>query len=361
MPNMYEILSNAEGGDAMAMLGRRFGLTSDETDAAVAALLPAISTGLKRSTATPEGLGNLFGLMGQQQRLQTMYDDPDAAFGRDGRDAGNDVLAMMFGSPDASRAVADQAQNFSGVSSGILKQMLPVLAGLVVAGLMRGRPGQAAPAAPPTAPEQGGGGLGDILGQIFGRAAPGSSGSPSGQPPPGTGQSIPIPGGQPIPVPTEAGGQTVPGGDLLGHILRELEKGVREGRIKPVIIGGGPVEIPMPGGQAGPANPTQPQMPGGDIFGQILRDIFGGAAGGPAQTRQGRPGQSPSMKELSDLSRGLGLTGGVGAAVFGDQFEPGLDVEQSHLDNIQQVLERAAAPGAGRGQDRTRADKPGRR
>jgi hypothetical protein len=36
----------------------------------------------------------------------------------------------MFGSPDASRAIADQAQQFSGVSSAILKKLLPILAGI---------------------------------------------------------------------------------------------------------------------------------------------------------------------------------------------------------------------------------------
>jgi hypothetical protein len=332
MANLYEILANAEGGQALAMLGREFGLTSEQTEAAVTALLPAISTGLKQSTATPEGLGNLFGLMGQQRDLQTMYDDPATAFGQEGRAAGNDALSVMFGSPDVSRAVADQAQDLSGVGAAILKKMLPVLAGLVISGMMRGS-GQAAPSAPPTSPPQGGGlaqggGLGDILGQIFGRGAPGSSGP--------TGQQIPMPSGQPIPVPTEAGGQPAPGGDLLGHILRELEKGIREGRVKPVIIGGGPVQIPMPGGQAEPtpAGPSQPQVPGGDIFGQILRDILGGAAGG--QMPQGRQGPSPGMKDLSDLSKG----GGLGAAVFGDLLEAGRDVDQSHLDNIQRLFGR---------------------
>ena len=45
-----------------------------------------------------------------------------AAFSREGREAGNEVLATMFGSPEASRAVADQAQQFSGVTSSILKK-----------------------------------------------------------------------------------------------------------------------------------------------------------------------------------------------------------------------------------------------
>ena len=302
------------------------------------ALLPAISTGLKRSTATPEGLGNLFGVMGQQRYLQAMYDDPDTAFSRQGIAAGNNVLSVMFGSPDVSRAISDQAQQFSGVASSILKSILPVIAGIIISGLMRGGSGQAAPSAPPIA-DAGGGGLGDILGQIFGRGTPSSQG-----------QQAPMPRGQPFPVPTETGGQPVPGGDLLGHILREFEKGIREGRIKPVIIGGGPFEIPMPRGQSGPApaGPGQPQVPGGDIFGQILRDIFGGGAGGPVQMPPERQRPSPGMKDLSDLSRGAGVMSGAGAAVFGDWFEPGREVEQRHLDNIQRVFDQAAGHGANR-------------
>jgi hypothetical protein len=80
MPNLYDILADAQHGDAMAELGQQFGLTPQQTEAAVAALLPAISVGLKQSTATPEGLGNLFALMAQRPDLFAMYDDPKAAF-----------------------------------------------------------------------------------------------------------------------------------------------------------------------------------------------------------------------------------------------------------------------------------------
>src|SRR5215475_14427141 len=137
MASLYEILDNAHGGEAMTALGDEFGLTPTQTQAAVTALLPAISTGLKQSTATVDGLGNLFGMMGQQQNLQAMYDDPETAFGPEGVAAGNDALSVIFGSPDVSRAVIDQAQNFSGVSSDVLKKMLPVLAGILISGLMR--------------------------------------------------------------------------------------------------------------------------------------------------------------------------------------------------------------------------------
>jgi hypothetical protein len=128
MASLHELLTEAQNGEAMALLGSRFGLSPRQTEAAVAALLPAISTDLKQSTATPEGLGNLLAVMGQQQDLQAMYGDPRVAFAQQGRDAGNDILSAIFGSPDVSRALADQAQRFSGVNSSILKKLLPVIA-----------------------------------------------------------------------------------------------------------------------------------------------------------------------------------------------------------------------------------------
>jgi hypothetical protein len=346
MPNLYGLLTEAQDGEAMARLGRQFGLSAQQTEAAVAALLPAISKGLKQSTATPEGLGNLLAVMGHQHDLQPMYGDPEAAFARQGRAAGNDVLSAIFGSPEVSRAVADQAQQFSGVSSSILKKLLPVLAGILISGLMGTKPGKAA--APQAGPApQGGGGLGDILGQIFGRGVGPSAPSPSPQ-------QIPAPSGQTIPTGPEA--QPVPGGDILGQILQELQKGIQEGRIKPVIIGGGPIQIPMPGGQGGPVQipmpggqgetiPSGQQVPGGDILGQILRDLLGGA-GGPARTPQpsGQSGQSGDLKDLSDLCRKLGAMDSVGEKVFGERFEVGRDIEQDHLDNIQRVFDRFSGP-----------------
>ena len=184
MTSLYEILSDAQQGEAMAGLGREFGLTREQTQAAVESLLPAISLGLKQSTATAEGLGDLFAIMGRQTDLHGMYDDPRAAFSREGRAAGDEVLAENVGSPDASRAIADQAQQFSGVPSAILKKLLPILAGILISGLMRSGSGQAAPSAPQTSPEQGGG-LIDVLRQIFGQGAEKSAGPTASPAPPG--------------------------------------------------------------------------------------------------------------------------------------------------------------------------------
>jgi hypothetical protein len=330
MASLYEMLDDAHDGEAMTALGRQFGLTEAQTEAAVNALLPAISMGLKQSTATLDGLGQLLGMMGQQEDLHEMYDDAETAFGSEGITAGNEALSVIFGSPEVSRAVVNQAQQFSGVSSSILKKLLPVLVGMVLSGLMRRGGGGRAAAPEQTSPS--GGTLGDILGQIFGRGMPGMPANPR--------QQIPPAGRPSSPPPTQEDGQ--PGGDLLGTILRELQKGMEEGRLKPVIIEGGPRQIPLPGRQQRPmpSEPDAPQMPGGDIFGQILRDIFGGATGGPARMPQGGQRQSPQMKDLSDLTRQLGVMGGAGAAVFGDHFEVGRDIPQSHIENIQSVFDQ---------------------
>jgi len=334
MPNLHELLANAQNGEAMAIIGDEFGLSPGETEAAVTALLPAISTGLKQSTATPEGLGNLFAVMGQDRSLAAMYSDPDVAFTRQGIDSGNNVLSAIFGTPDASRAVAAQAGEFSGITPELLKKLLPVLAGILASGLMGGKSGastpQTQPMPAPAQPQSGGGELGDILGQIFGRAgAPQTSPQPMPTP-----QASPGPGGQAFPLPSGS----AQGGDILGQILQEFQKGIQEGRIKPVIIG--PTQIPAPGaGQGGQPGPVQ----GGDVLGQILRDMLGGALGGGAAQQQQpgtQAGGQPMNRDLSDMSRQLGVMGGVGEHVFGDRLKAGQDVEQDHLDNIHRILER---------------------
>lgn len=350
MANLYDILASAQNGDALAELSDQFGLSPQQTKAAVAALLPAISVGIKRATDTPEGLADLLATMGTRGELYAMYDNPNAAFSREGRDAGNAVLAKMFGTPDASRAIVDQAQHFSGgVTSSILKKLLPVLVGMIISGLMRSGSGKAAPQpAPQPVPQQDGGNiLGDILREIFGQGAGGPAGGgasapsgpvnspvppigdilgsprdgsePAAPPPvqaPRTPQPVPFPT-EAQPAPTDGGGQ--PGGDLLGHILRELEKGIKEGRIKPVIVGPYKIDIPggggapAPSGQA-PAGDGQQPAPGSDIFGQILRDLLTNALGG---------GQKPA-----------------GQAVFGEMIEPGREVDPSQAKTFQEVLDQ---------------------
>ena len=198
---------------------------------------------------------------------------------------------------------------------------------------MKSGSGKAAPSAPQPSPEQGGG-LIDILRQIFRQGsaeppdrlqaqlpppqtAPKQDGSLRDKLGPGPGYQTPT-GGQQSPVPTDTGGQAAPGGDILAQIMRELAKAIEEGRLKPVVVG--PIEIGIPG-QAGPAGQTQTPM--GDIFGPILRDLLGG--------------KGAQLKPAT-------LINGMGSAVFGNRLEAGPNVDQAHLKGLQEVFDRFGAP-----------------
>jgi len=374
MATLQEILARSQQGEAMKFIAQAYDLTTEQTQAAVAALLPAISMGLKRSTATPEGLGDLFDVAGRQPALYAMFDDPDIALSPEGVASGDAVLANLFGSPEASRAVTAHAQQLSGVGGAILEKILPVLVGMILSGLMRGGSGQAEPAPrqpmPPQpmprqpAPEQsgpGGGGIFDIFREIFQQG--GSSPAPyqpgQGPVPPigdildsiGDGRrapsepaapKFPIPDvtsevpdsntqSQPIPRPpasggdqTYPGGQAAPGGDIFAQILKELGKAVQEGRVKPVIVGPGgsrPGHAAPGGGQA------QPQSQGGGIFGDILKEVLGGALGQGGAGRQSLAGPAS----------------GAGALVFGEALEHGTSITEQDTKSLQEIFDRLGA------------------
>ncbi|MCF6292222.1 MAG: DUF937 domain-containing protein, partial [Robiginitomaculum sp.] len=61
--NFFDMLSQAQNGDAISNLGKQFGLNGSSSEMAVKALLPAISSGFKRNTAQPEGISALLGAL----------------------------------------------------------------------------------------------------------------------------------------------------------------------------------------------------------------------------------------------------------------------------------------------------------
>ena len=365
MATLREILARSQHGEAIDLIARAYGLSPEQAEAAVSALLPAISMGLKRSTATPEGLGQLFDVAARQPPLFAMYDDPDVALSPEGVASGNAVLANLFGSPEASRAVAAHAQQLSGVGGAILEKILPILVGMLLSGLMRGGSGQAEPAPPPMprqpvpresmprqpAPEQtGGGGIFDIFREIFQQG--GSSPAPyqPGQSPvPPIGDILDSVGGgrrasaepaapkfpvpdisgelpdagaqsQPVPRPPASGGDQSfpggPGGDIFGQILQELGKAVQEGRVKPVIVG-------PDSGQT----PRQPSTQGGGIFGDILKEVLGRALGQGGTGRQSLAATVP----------------GAGGLVFGDALEHGTPLADHDTQSLQEIFDRFGA------------------
>lgn len=157
MMNLFEMMQQAQNGTAQRNIAQQFGLTPEQAQQALEALLPAFSASLKQNTREPEGLASFMQALGSGQHAQ-FYEDQTAAFTR-GQEEGKEILGHLFGSKDASRAVASQAARATGIGQGILKQMLPVIASMVMGGLFKQS----------TQSHSEGGGLPDMLGDIMGQ------------------------------------------------------------------------------------------------------------------------------------------------------------------------------------------------
>lgn len=154
--DISDILNQIGGVNSIA---RELGISENQTRSGAEALLPAILGGFKKQAVSqPAGLEGLGGLIGQLGGGGLL----DAVLAPEPTDIshGNNVLGQIFGSKDVSRAVAQNASSATGLDTGLLKQLLPILA-MAVAGFMA-KGGAAFQPAPKAT------GLGGLIGGILG-------------------------------------------------------------------------------------------------------------------------------------------------------------------------------------------------
>jgi hypothetical protein len=129
--NILEAILNAQGGGAVRQMGQQFGLSNDQTMSALSALVPALATGFQRNMEGAGGLAGLAAALSGGQHSQ--YVDDPATLGAAGTRAdGDGILGHIFGSKDVSRQVATRAAAQTGIDPGILKQMLPLAAAMMM-------------------------------------------------------------------------------------------------------------------------------------------------------------------------------------------------------------------------------------
>lgn len=152
--NILDMVLQAQNGGATAQLARQFGLSEGQADKALRELVPALSGGIKRNLAQPQGLEDLEAAL-QRQDHSRYYDDAASLEREETVADGNAILGHVFGSKEVSREVASRASANSGVDSNLLKKMLPVVAALVMGSLNRGASGAGT--------DTSSGGMGDLL------------------------------------------------------------------------------------------------------------------------------------------------------------------------------------------------------
>ncbi len=150
----------------MQSIAKELGLTEAQAQSGATALLPAILGGFKKQAQTQptglEGLGGLIGTLGGGSLFDEVLAPQPTNVNR-----GNDILGQIFGTKEVSRTVAANAATQSGLSTEVLKKMLPILA-MLVTGFMAKQKMAGAPAGAGAATAPTGGGLGGLLGGLLG-------------------------------------------------------------------------------------------------------------------------------------------------------------------------------------------------
>ncbi|MFL5012527.1 DUF937 domain-containing protein [Rhizobium sp.] len=140
---LFDMMMQAQNGAAMEAIARQFNLAQEQATKAMAALMPAFSAGLKRSTSNPYDFVGLMQAVSSGNYAR-YFEDMNRAFTPEGISDGNNILAQLFGSKEVSRAVAAQAAQMTGIGQDIYKRMLPVLADTLMGGLFKQTTGQMA-------------------------------------------------------------------------------------------------------------------------------------------------------------------------------------------------------------------------
>lgn len=129
--NLYDLMMGAQGGQGVNTLAGQFGLSPQQTQAALQAMMPAFSLGLQNFAQNPIGLGALFGQMANGAN-RAAYANPmqPAAAG-----LGLDLIGQIFGAPQITQQIAQQAARNSGVSPQAIQQMMPLVASMLMGGI----------------------------------------------------------------------------------------------------------------------------------------------------------------------------------------------------------------------------------
>jgi hypothetical protein len=146
--NLNDIMQAAQGGQGVNNLASQFGLTPELTQAAIQAMMPAFSMGLQKTAQDPSGLGGILSELTGGAHDGSFADPAQASTASA---AGGNVLGQIFGSPQITAQLSQQASKMSGVDPQIIQQMMPIVASMLMGGLFHHMNSQ---------------GMGGVLGQL---------------------------------------------------------------------------------------------------------------------------------------------------------------------------------------------------
>lgn len=129
--DLVELLGSSAGQAAVGQIARQLGIDERSATSAMQAVMPALGRGIRNNASRPGGVDQLSGALGRGQHDR--YVDRPELLGQPETIAdGEAILGHVFGSKDVSRNVAGRAAQQTGVSSDLIKKMLPMVAAVAM-------------------------------------------------------------------------------------------------------------------------------------------------------------------------------------------------------------------------------------
>jgi hypothetical protein len=134
--NLLDLLDSVGGQQSLGSLASNLGLDASKTNDLVGALAPALVGALKKQTSSQDGFAGFKNAL-QSGKHQGYVDNPASLSSAETVRDGNNILGHLLGSKDVSRNVAAQAAASTGIDVSLIKQALPLLAGLAMGAMSK--------------------------------------------------------------------------------------------------------------------------------------------------------------------------------------------------------------------------------
>lgn len=118
-------------------IAKQVGINLDDAGSIIGKLAPILMGGAKSNLQSDKDSGTLIKKI-ESNNYADMFDNPEEAV-QEGNftEMGNDILAELTGSKENSREVAKHVEQETGVSSSIIKSVLPMLAPMIIGALTK--------------------------------------------------------------------------------------------------------------------------------------------------------------------------------------------------------------------------------
>ena len=129
--DLLKLLDSVGGAESLGKLAGNLGIDASKAGDLVGALAPALMGGMQKQTSSGSALSGFKNAL-QNGNHQQYLKDPGLMSSAEAVADGNNILGHLLGSKDASRNVAAQAAESTGIDASLIRKALPLIAGLTM-------------------------------------------------------------------------------------------------------------------------------------------------------------------------------------------------------------------------------------